>query len=508
MTQAIHYESVPTVTPPKSLVLVDLSYLFRRDWHALEGIEEVNVAARSTLQTVHRLRETAEHLIVAIDMPPYDRKKVFPAYKANRERPSDGLLAQFKWLRDRLTVDGIQVAGAQGYEADDVIATLADAYATMGVKDIRIVGADKDLAQLVGGPVRQCIPARGDETRPESYQPEQLLDEAGVYAKHQVPPNQIVDYLALLGDKSDNLPGCPKCGPVTASELVRKFGDLDAVMAAAKAGNEAIKPAIRKNLVDNEEAIRTSRKLIVLRTDAPLDLLGLLEKLEPQPIVGEPVERGTREPGDDSEDDDVAELIVQSAPAEPSRLRPMKEPAPVEQTAIVPAQPANDISKYGQVDGNMQPQDLRAVRSLAHWAVNSRVFPKHTSIDTATVIILRGRELGLSAMSALDALFMIDGKLGCYADVIQALAEQDPNCEYFQCIETEDDYCVYETKHRKHAKPTTMRFTMAQAQQAGLSRGQNYQKHPADMLRARCKAKLARMVYPGKVRGLYCPEEL
>lgn len=499
MSQA--HQIIPSV--PKSVALVDLSYLFRLEWHAQAEDSEINTAPRKVLGRLERIRSQVEHLIVCADSPPYARKEMDPQYKATREPPSEGLKAAFKWLKARIDTDGYQLAASPTCEADDIIATLACAYAKLGVADIRIVGSDKDLMALVDGPIRAFVPAVGDPDK--GGRVEQLLDGPAVFAKYGVAPTMMPEYLTLCGDKSDNIPGCPGVGAVNAALLVNSFATVQMAISAARRGEAEIKPKIREALVANADRLLLSRKLIELRRDVELDVMGLLEKRLPKNLVA--VDAAFEEEETVEEDKPVDtgkhDKVISGEPVREMPKGPAKTTA-----AIAKTHPANDIERYGVVDHNMQPQDLKSLELIAAYFVNGRQSGKFPTLAGAIACIIRGRELGMTAAASLDSFHVIDGKPVASADTIQHLAEQDSNCEWFRIVSTTDEGCVYEVKHKKHPAPYQHTYTMAQAQKAGLARGANYLKHPAAMLRARCKSEVARIVFPGATRGIYCPEEM
>lgn len=128
--------------------------------------------------------------------------------------------------------------------------------------------------------------------------------------------------------------------------------------------------------------------------------------------------------------------------------------------------------------------------------------------DDVLVVLLRGQELGLGPMQALAGIHVIEGKGVCSADLIVGLcARRREVCEYFRLVESSADRAVYETKRAGSPEPTRLTFTMADAQRAGLTGKDNWKRHPAAMLRARCSAQLARAVYPDLAMGLYDTDE-
>jgi len=189
------------------------------------------------------------------------RHEAFAEYKANRKPIPEDLATQIPLIERLLGALGIRVLCEAGVEADDVLASLARSAAAAGLRCL-IVTSDKDMAQLVDERISLLRPTgRGSSTDHEVLGPE------GVRERYGVPPERIVDLLALVGDASDNVPGVPAVGEKTAVKLLAEFGSLDAVLSGA----EGVKnPRIRENLTAFADAARLARRLITLRSDLPI----------------------------------------------------------------------------------------------------------------------------------------------------------------------------------------------------------------------------------------------
>jgi len=201
-----------------------------------------------------------DQVVVTFDRPePTFRHERLPSYKANRDATPDILVQQMGLVRQVVDVLGLPVVEQAGVEADDVIATLATAAAAAG-RDVIVVTGDRDSYQLVQDPhVRVLYNKRGVS----DYA---LYDEAGIVERTGVTPAQYVDYAALRGDPSDNLPGVPKVGEKTAAKLVTTYGDLDGIFAHV----EDQTPALRANLAEYEQQVRTNAELMTLVRDVDL----------------------------------------------------------------------------------------------------------------------------------------------------------------------------------------------------------------------------------------------
>jgi DNA polymerase-1 len=250
-------------TPP--FILVDgSSYLFRA-YHVLQVTQELkNSQGEPTgaiLGVVNMLRRLLseykpEQIAVVFDAPGGSfRNQLYKEYKANRPPMPEDLRVQIEPLHDIIRAMGLPLVMVEGVEADDVIGTLAHQASELGINTLISTG-DKDMAQLVNEQVSLV------NTMSETF-----TDRDGVVEKFGVKPEQIIDYLALVGDTADNIPGVPKCGPKTAAKWLQAYGDLDNLMAHA----DEIKGKIGENLRQSLEFLPLSRELATIKLDVPLD---------------------------------------------------------------------------------------------------------------------------------------------------------------------------------------------------------------------------------------------
>ncbi len=215
-----------------------------------------------------RQRHQPDYLAWVHDVGESFRHREYPAYKATREKLGEELQQEFnrsvERIEELLGAFRVPVLGVDGFEADDVIGTLASAAAEGGLQAV-IVSGDKDFYQLIGPRIALLNPGRGGSAAVE----EQWVDESNANARFGIPPAQVVDYLALVGDSSDNIPGVKGIGEKTAVELLRMYGDLDAILAhAAEIQGKRAREAL---LQFGADAV-LSRDLVTIRRDVPISL--------------------------------------------------------------------------------------------------------------------------------------------------------------------------------------------------------------------------------------------
>jgi DNA polymerase-1 len=205
-----------------------------------------------------------DYLAIVFDMGMSQREEMYPEYKATREKMPEELAASLPRIREMVEGFHDEAVAVDGYEADDVIGTLALKARKAGLEAV-IVSGDKDLYQLVGPGIHLLNPGRGGPTGVEA----EWIDETNAHEKFGIPPGQIADYLALVGDSSDNVPGAPGIGPKTAVKLLQEHGDLEAILARAA---EMKAKRVRESLTENADLVRLSKRLVTIQTDVPVEL--------------------------------------------------------------------------------------------------------------------------------------------------------------------------------------------------------------------------------------------
>ena len=260
------YDRVMTSKPAtdEHLFLIDASGFVFRAYHALPALStsmgQPTGAVLGFCNMLYKLLEDYQptHLATVFDAGRSTfRRELYPDYKANRPAAPEDLTVQFQTIGDLLEAFQIPRLELRGYEADDLIATLVRR-AQARELPVTIVSSDKDLMQLAGDGVQLLDTMKN-----------KLYDAELVQAKYGVAPTALGDWLALVGDASDNVPGVPGVGPKTATKLLQEYGGLESVLGAA--ANISAK-RLRENLLTHTEQARLSRKLVALQDDCPLEI--------------------------------------------------------------------------------------------------------------------------------------------------------------------------------------------------------------------------------------------
>ena len=194
------------------------------------------------------------------------REELLPSYKENRGLPPEGFLDQLEWIKKLSEAFGYGVYEKKGLEADDLIASAVRILKEKLLEEVLIVSADKDLAQLVAPKIKQLLP-------PPTANPRlgwRILDVDGVIEKFGVPPSRILDYLSIIGDQSDNIPGLAGVGAKTATKWLKEYDDLENIIQNAG----RISPKRFCSIIYEErELLRRNRSLVELESNVELKLV-------------------------------------------------------------------------------------------------------------------------------------------------------------------------------------------------------------------------------------------
>lgn len=485
---------------PRPVVLIDLSSILYPLYMTSQSHPDPEHAAHATVARVHDLSRGEGDVRVAVccDGGKSFRHDLDPSYKATRKDKDAALIHQLRLAQDTLRGDGFAVWHAPGFEADDLLAS-AVAQLPAGTP-ITVATGDKDLLALVGGSV--VVKSVRDGT---------MLDAEGVFNKLGVVPSQMTDYLCLVGDTSDNVKGANGIGPKKAAELLARFGTLDAYYAEVK-GHVAVAgvpPSVVASLVEFEPRLPLVRRLIQLRTDAPVPIEDLDAPRTSPPLEAPDMSYDTQTPS-------MLDLVAEPAPAEVALPAPVdaQQPAPTNGTPPEPralvVQPAAAPAEW---ERHLEPRSMNEAIALAKYVNDSRLFTAaYGNAQAVLSTVLAGRELGLQAMASLRAIHIVEGKPTLSADLIRAMVLRSGLATYFRCTERTAERATFETQ-RGDDPPMALTFTIEEARAAWSGTDDKWSKsawghNPADMLVARAGAKLARLVYPDVVHGLYTPEEI
>lgn len=254
----------------KKLFLLDAYALIFRAYHALKYQPRITSKGMNTsaifgfVNTLEEVlkKENPTHIAVCFDPAGKTfRHEMYEEYKAGREATPEDIKIAIPYIKDIIRAYRIPIVEVPGYEADDVIGTLARKSVGLGY-DTYIMSPDKDLGQLVSETVKIFRP--GIKGNPPEIRG--IAEVCTIFGVNE--PKQIIDLLALMGDKVDNIPGCPGVGEVTASKLILEFGSVENIIA----NTDKLKGALKKKIESNVESIRFSRTLTEIHTDAPIEI--------------------------------------------------------------------------------------------------------------------------------------------------------------------------------------------------------------------------------------------
>lgn len=276
------------ISQVKKLLLIDGNNLFHRAYHALPPLtdktgENANAVfgfSNMILKAVDEVKPT--YIACAFDTKaPTFRHVEFEAYKAQRVAPPPDLYPQFPKVKGVLDAFGIRYFEMAGYEADDILASLATKFQMSNFKcQIIILSGDRDLLQLVNGDIKVQVPGWNLPAGRRGLKETTLYGKAEVNEKYGISPSQMVDWKALVGDPSDNVPGITGIGPKTASELISRYGSIESVFEHL--GDVGDK--VREKLVAGKDSAIAAKKLVAL--DTTIDLGISLDDLKYEPNIG------------------------------------------------------------------------------------------------------------------------------------------------------------------------------------------------------------------------------
>ncbi len=501
------------------ILLIDLSAIYARFWHSPDNEETADGAQRRTVAKIRGLARAYDHVAICVDDWRSFRHDLHSAYKAQRAAKPPDFKVQLNNTIHQLTLDGFPIWKHANCEADDVIASATTEALRLGHK-VTIATGDKDLLQLVGPGV--CVLSTATDA---------IIGPDETRAKYGVDPLQMGDYLALVGDASDNVPGVKGVGAKTAAEWLGDHRSILGILDWARQMEAEIREATETNpktpqmpkvwasLLASQETLALARKLVDLKNDLPIDIGEALRPRVSAPLTkADTYEEEDKNMSDESENTNT----IPAAPDSEERtarphLEAVPEPASVEMVVSKPdaydAQPRQPTTLARVVDWEqtLEPQSLPAALTTAKHLHNSRLFSHFNNAEGIFAAILLARSHGLEAMKVLmpGMIHSIKGKLTMSAQMMIGLILRSGKAEYFDLVESTDKVATYVTKRKGAKHEVPMSFTIEEAKAAGyLQKGGPWDTRPKVMLRHRCETELGRAVYPDVVGGLYSVDEM
>lgn len=263
----------------EKIVLIDGNSILNRAFYGIMGSKMLMTpdgkytnAVYGFLAILFKVLEdiNPEYLMVAFDLKaPTARHKMYEGYKANRKGMPNELAEQMPIIKDILRAMNIMIIEKEGYEADDVLGTLAKRAESEGL-DVTILSGDRDTFQLTSDNIKVRIPhTKMGKTEVD------VFDKAAVIKKYGVTPQQLIEVKGLMGDPSDNIPGVPGVGEKTALDLVKKYGSIENLYKSIENNEDDLKPKTREKIIENKELAELSRFLGTINLEVPIE-----EKIE------------------------------------------------------------------------------------------------------------------------------------------------------------------------------------------------------------------------------------
>lgn len=543
-----------------TILLIDLSSIAHPLWHTTQGSSNPNECSIATVAKVRALASGQPHVAVCCDSGRSFRRDVDPTYKAQRPESDATLQHQIALAIETLKADGFPCWAVKGFEADDLLATAVKHYTdalpvSLDRGDVAFViaSSDKDMFQLVSD--RVSVHRVADTKKALTVTPEVVRAEYGI------DPNQMTEWLMLVGDLSDNIKGAKGIGPKTASAMLTRFGNLADFYAAFDKDQSLFLPATISSMTEFRPRMDTVRQLVTLRTDVPLPFEEVFRERVPCDVAafGEESDgaenmAGHREGGNGSAtvDGPATEGHRDSVPAAQASAgdggtRRIDQgtgtdsnhasaaagtaagvPAPSGRTEQSSASDIRSGASAGlavrdaevlpppstDVRWQLEPRSMDQASIHAKRLFDSKIFSQFGTPQAVYAIVTRGRELGIPSVAALMAFHNIDNKPCPSADTMQSLVNVSGKVKFFRCKERTPTRATFVTQRMEDDEPTSLTYTIEEAQASWKKSKQAWDNSnwgnigsSADMCVARAKAKLCRLVCPEAVLGLYAPEE-
>lgn len=508
---------------PNQLLLIDLSALAHQIWHISGNEPDPSFVSTQLVARVRALASQHPHSAICCDSGRSFRADLDPSYKANRDTENRAPLRhQMDVACETLRADGFPVWRVPGFEADDIIAT-ATRLATEMDGDVLIASADKDLLQLVTD--RVTFRSTSPNTDGKVFGPAEVFDKFGVR------PEQMGDLLALMGDKSDNIKGAEKIGQVIGARLLSEHGTLAALYEEMEHGHAAMTDGIRKSLAEFKARWPLVASLVKLRTDVPEGDGFTFAEIAVERVAKAMEEAEMKQPetlrdalGETMHDAFSAGMAKHvsgndggpTGPLPPLSSLPhtytpqaYREVTPDEARKLAMPSACSAPVDFSQ---QLEPRNIAEAVNLAQRMYDSRLFGDYGTPQAVLASVMSGRELGMPAMASLRSFYIRKGRANMHAAAIIAVVLKSGKAQYFRCTERTAERATYITK-RGDDPEMSLTFTIEEGRAAfdgddKAWKASGWGKNPADMVTKTAGSKLARLVYPDVVAGLYAPEEM
>lgn len=483
----------------RKVVLIDLSNIFWGAWHAAanaQGQTQVEAAFDIALGGVRRCAREGELVAVCLDVGRSFRKAMFADYKAQRPEKDATALDTLARVKERLIADGYLLWGVDTFEADDIIAGACE-LARERSHDVVICSADKDLLQLTAHDGVTVLRTWG---KWPLFGCRETREKFG-----GIEPFQVMDFLALVGDTSDNIKGAPGVGEKTASQLLLQFGDIPGIYEALRADPASVAPnkspgisKIAQSLIDNEALVRSALQLVALNPppSGSFRFEDIYEKRE----ITSPTTQDAPMPDEPTED------VVVEAPQHEKKAA--EAPKPAEKPQEAPKDTAVALYQGPQsFETALEPKGLAQAEWLATHFASSGLYKQFPNKSAILAVALMGRSIGLGMAQSMNLFHFVEGRVCPHAHLIISMAKRHKSVVRLDCIETSATKAIYEIElanGRKRQHP----YTIDDARKAGLADRKIWLARPAEMLRKTCAVQLIRMEVPDAALGLYSIEEL
>ena len=485
------------------IALWDVAHTFRSAWHAMT--DTPFSVHDHCLDVAWRIKDKGyDRVVCCIDAKPYKRAELYSGYKANRPANEALMVEQFDRVQRELQSRGFPLFKSVGYEADDIIATFCARHDPE--HEIDIWTNDKDLAQLVTTHTSLVSTKNGDRLR---------VDD--VTEKFGVSPDRVGDLLALMGDASDGIPHVSGIGKATAIKLLKEHGSIEGVLSSALSGGlhgykSNIVTGLKEDAEKGDEGVTLlAATLVELMTDAPVEF-GSVFDAPPEPVD---MEEGTmddtkmesdyvesrqteEEQGGEDEIRDSGKTAGALARQQETQVNP---PGAIVDTAMESIELRPGVFMTNKTFELMK-QMAKAFEASGNYA---RKFPNAAAIFTVMEL---GQELGVPPQVACQNFHMIQGKPTPSAHFLIAMAQRDPQCIYFECIEETPDSVTYATKKKGLDRELKFSYSLEDAKTDRQDWAKPGSKNQRAMLRKTAGSQAARLWYPGACSGLYSLEEM